>query len=75
MTGLTFLVPHCSGSSPGPCPGTGHSQCVYTTKEVCMLRLMTFAIPTCKGSFNFFSFDDYMHTLLKRTPKHKIIKL
>ena len=24
------IVPHCSGSSPAPCPGTGHSQCDYT---------------------------------------------
>ena len=28
--GLTPIVPHCSGSGPGPCPATGHSQCDYT---------------------------------------------
>ena len=28
--GLTPIVPHCSTSGPGPCPGTGHSQCDYT---------------------------------------------
>ena len=27
---LTPIVPHFSGSGPGPCPGTGHSQCDYT---------------------------------------------
>ena len=32
--GLTPVVPHCSGSSPGPCPGTGHNQC-YTTNRTC----------------------------------------
>ena len=28
--GLTLIIPHCSGSGPGPCPGTGHSQCDNT---------------------------------------------
>ena len=27
------IVPHCSGSGPGPCPGTGHNQCDYTITD------------------------------------------
>ena len=26
----TPIVPYCSVSGPGLCPGTGHSQCDYT---------------------------------------------
>ena len=26
------IVPNCSGSGPGPCAGTGHSQYDYTTR-------------------------------------------
>ena len=28
--GPTPIVPHCSGSGPGACPGTGHSECDCT---------------------------------------------
>ena len=28
--GPTPIVPHCSGSGPGACPDTAHSQCDYT---------------------------------------------
>ena len=27
--GQTPIHAYCSGSVPGPCPGTGHSQCDY----------------------------------------------
>ena len=37
--GPTPIVPHCSGSGPGPCPSTGHSQCDYTITESCVLQL------------------------------------
>ena len=30
--GPTPIVPHCSGSSPCSCPGTGHRRCDYTIR-------------------------------------------
>ena len=33
VQGLTPIVHHCSGSGPGPCPGTGHSECDYTISK------------------------------------------
>ena len=36
--GPASVVPYCSGSGPGPCPSTGHSQCDYTIMECRILN-------------------------------------
>ena len=35
--GLTPIAPHYSGSNLDPCPGTGHSQCDYTSMRPSLL--------------------------------------
>ena len=55
--GLTPIVPHCSGSGPGPCPGTGHSQCDYTMRGTskCHIKILDYLCCNYSKKLNFFS--------------------